>query len=415
MLDDENGEIGHGYPSVISNHQAVLFVVGRGTASSRVELAALALETGEITRLGLAGTRPRYVPTGHLVYVADDRTLRAVPFDPDRLEVLGSPVTLVEDVMVTPSGDANVRITDTGRLIYISGADVGSSSAELVTVDREGQTISRVASRLSGPQHRLSPDGSRVAYQVDGDLWIHDFESSTNTRLTENGGSFPVWAPGGSAITFSSNRAGGFDLYTRPVDVSGPPTLLLDVDDAVVPGSWTPDGQTLVYYAVNGETQRDLWTLRIGEDPSPFLVTEFSESNPRLSPDGRWVAYASDQTGENRIYVKAFPDGGPAIPVSTGPGTQALWSRDGQSIFYRTGNQVWEVGVQTNPGLKVGESRVLFDEPYMLSPANAGMQTYDVLPDGQQFLMVSELQTSAELTVVLNWFEELKARVPTGR
>ena len=283
-----------------------------------------------------------------------------------------------------------------------------------MTVDRQGQVVGPILDGLSGPQHRLSPDGSQVALQIDGDLWIRDLGTGSDTRLTESNGSFPLWAPDGTAITFSSKRTGTFDLYSRPVDLNGPARLLLDAEDAVVPGSWTPDGQTLVYYAVNADTQRDLWMLRTGEKPLPFRVTEFNESNPRLSPDGRWVAYASDQSSESRIYVRPFPEGDAVIPISTGPGVQALWSRDGRSLFYRDQNRVLEVEVQTAPEFSVGETTLLFEEPYALASANSGMQTYDVTADGQQFLMVSETQTTAELTVVLNWFEELKARVPTN-
>ena len=148
--------------------------------------------------------------------------------------------------------------------------------------------------------------------------------------------------------------------------------------------------------------------------PSPFLVTEFNESNPRLSPDGRWIAYASDQSAEFRIYVRPFPGGERVIPVSTGAGSQAVWSRDGRTLFYRNRNQMLAVAVEPGPEFMVGETTVLFEEPYLLDPSNSGAQTYDVSLDGQQFLMVQTESEAFEYNIVLNWFEELKARVPVN-
>ena len=399
------GEVRHVNPSVIPGHQAVLFVAGRsrGSGLTNDELAVLALETGQVTRLGLAGTGPRYVATGHLVYVADDRSLRAVPFDADELTVKGNPVTLVEGNVV------NVSVSDNGRLCYVSVS--GAAKLQLVWVDRTGQVVAPVV-EVGGGVSRLSPDGTRVAVWIDGDIWIRDLARGFDTRLTENGGLFPVWAPDGSAVTFSSNRAGAFDLYSRAVDLSNPTELLLDVQDSLLPGSWSADGRIHVFHTVNAETKRDLWMWQVGEEPSPFLVTEFNESNPRLSPDGRWIAYASDQSAEFRIYVRPFPGGERVIPVSTGAGSQAVWSRDGRTLFYRNRNQMLAVAVEPGPEFMVGETTVLFEEPYLLDPGNAGGQTYDVSLDGQQFLMVQMESEAFEYNIVLNWFEELKARVP---
>ena len=225
----------------------------------------------------------------------------------------------------------------------------------------------------------------------------------------------------GSTITFSSDRSGTTNLYSRPADFSGAAELLLETTDILVPGAWSPDGQLLVYYEVNAETQRDLWVLPVNGTPLPFLVTEFNEHSPRLSPDGEWISYVSDQAGENRVYARPFPEGsGTVIPVSTGPGTEAIWSRDGQELFYRTGNrmrnQMMAVPVKLGPQLKVGRPSLLFEGAYRLDPNNIGNPNYDVSLDGQHFLMatgaIDEDATSPQITVVLNWFEELKRLVP---
>ena len=161
-------------------------------------------------------------------------------------------------------------------------------------------------------------------------------------------------------------------------------------------------------------TGRDIWTFPVGGDPAPFLDTPFDERAPHLSPDGHWVAYVSDQAGEDRVYVQPFPEGGRVIPISTGGGIEPVWSRDGRELFYRDGNQLLVVGVATEPEFSVERPTVLFEEPYEADPVALGNPNYDVSLDGQHFLMVgsSGVDDTATLTVVLNWFEELKARVP---
>ena len=419
--DAERGDTSHRWPSIIPDHEAVLFTTSRGDMATS-QLAILALQTGEVTRLGLAGTSPRYVPTRHLVYTTDDGSLRAVPFDPDQLVVTGNPITLVDGVMVTGSGAANVSISDTGRLAYMTGEEDDGSTPFPVWVDRNGEMTSLVEGvDIRGQQPRLSPDGSRMAVysRTEGDIQLWDLERGSNTWWAEGGADlFPTWMQDSSTVTFASDRSGSFDLYSRPANVGGAAELLVQAPEVLIPGSWSPDGQLLVYYEVNAETQRDLWVLPVNDSPSPFLITEFNEFAPRLSPDGQWVAYISDQSGENRIYAQPFPEGGTIIPISTGPGTEPVWSRDGRELFYRNGNQMLAVTVQPRPKFSVGRPNLLFEGPYLLDSLNLGIPNYDVSLDGQHFLMVTgaidEDATPPQITVVLNWFEELKRLVPTG-
>ena len=415
-LDAEQGETAHARPSIIPNHQAVLFVIASGQpVRTSGQLAVLALETREVTRLGLAGTSPRYVSTGHLVYATEDSSVRAVPFDPGQLVVTGDPVTLVKRVVVKDNGAANMSISDTGRLLYMTNTGGSEVPPSLVWVDREGREEDVVTTLpgfvISWP--RLSPEGSRVALGGNG-VRIHDLERGTDLSLTEQEGIYPTWTEDGSKVTFISSRAGSYDLYSLPADGSGPVELLLDAPETPVPGSWLPDGQTLVYHEVNPDTQRDLWVLPEGGDPSPFLVTEFNEHAPRLSPDGQWVAYVSDQTGENRIYVQRFSEGGRVIPISTGPGTEAVWSRDGRELFYRDGNRMMSVAIELGPDLTVGRTSVVFEGSYALDIAGVGIPFYDVSLDGQQFLMVKPGETTDEIVLVQDWFSELERLVPTN-
>ena len=214
-------------------------------------------------------------------------------------------------------------------------------------------------------------------------------------------------------MTFASSRAEGLRLHTRPVDLSRETELLRPTEGTSIAGSWTPDGQTFVYYAVNAGGDRDIWRLSVGGDPVPFLATEFNERAPRLSPNGKWVSYVSNQPGEDRVFVQPFPEGGRVFPVSTGTGTEAVWSRDGRELFYRSGDQLWVVDVETEPDFAAATPRVLFEGRYEFERNGFGTLNYDVSLDGQRFLMVqSDTSAASGYAVVLNWTEELKRLVP---
>ena len=417
MLDAGQGETSHSWPSLILNHQAVLFA----TTSTRPfltssQLAVLAVETGEVKRLGLVGTSPRYIATGHLVYVTDDGSVLAAPFDPEQLAVTGSPVTLVEGVTLTVSGATNVSLSDTGRLVYTTGRS-GLGSVSLVWVDRAGQTIEMLIEH-DGPilaRPRLSPDGRRVAFNMDEEVWIRDLERGFDTPLTEAGGGFPTWTFDGSSIAFNSRRAGTQDLYSRASDGSGPATLLLEAPETQIPYSWSPDGRSLLYQSRHPETRADIWMLKNGT-PEPFLATEFSEHSARISPNGEWVAYVSNRSGEYRIYVQRFPEGGTQIDVSAGAGREAVWSRDGRQLFYRNEDRMMAVAVDPGPEWTVRGTSLLFEGTYVQDILNEGRPNYDVSSDGQRFLMIRQDEAPAvgKITLVLNWFKELERLAPTN-
>ena len=170
-----------------------------------------------------------------------------------------------------------------------------------------------------------------------------------------------------------------------------------------------------MYHRVNREGNLDIWTLEVGGEPTEFLASEFNELAPRLSPHGEWLAYLSNRTGSDQVYVQPFPEGGSQIPISSGPGSEPMWSRDGRELFYRNGDQMWAVAIESGPDLRPGSPRLLFEAPYATDIVGLGVPNYDVSPDGQHFLMVRSAAESevSGFTVVLNWFEELKARVPT--
>jgi serine/threonine-protein kinase len=407
------GEIAHYLPTFLPNGRAVLFHAYAGDPATS-QIAVYDFETETRTNL-LQGTAPSFATTGHLVFWRDG-SLWAVPFDPDRFEVGGDPVGVVEGVSAGPYGAAAYSLANNGTLAYARSGTMRLTST-LGWVDRNGVMTTPVFEgdnrAISYP--RLSPDGSRVVFSR-GDVWVRDLARGSETKLTETGGhnSYPVWTPDGEAVTFSDGER---QLVSRPVDLSRETELVRPTEGLSFAGSWTPDGRTHVYYAFSGGSSgRDIWMLPVDGDPTPFLATDFSERGPRLSPDGEWIAYISDQAGEDRVYVQAFPEGGQVFNISTGPGTEVVWSRDGTELFYRNRDEMWVVPVETESGFTAGRPELLFEAPYSSWSQASAYANYDVSLDGQQFLMVQG-DTAGEtspLIVVLNWFEELTRLVPTN-
>jgi serine/threonine-protein kinase len=259
------------------------------------------------------------------------------------------------------------------------------------------------------------------------DIWIYDLIRDTLTRLTFEGfNDFPIWTPDGKRVAYRSQRADGYNIFWKPADGSGTEERLPTVGTgSQAPYSFSPDGRTLFYQELDTKTSYDLWVLPLqGESkPQPFLQTPFSERSPLLSPDGRWLAYSSDESGRYEIYVRPFPGPGGKWQISTEGAAEVTWSPKGNELFFRTGQQrekMMVVDIQTQASLSAGKPRQLFEGPYANNIANATESAdYSMAPDGQRFLMLKpkEQQQTAALTqinVVQNWFEELKRRVPAG-
>ena len=361
--DPAQGEQNHLWPEILPGGRAVLFTIIASPIENSL-IAVRLLETGEQKVVVRGGSQPRYVPTGHLVYGVAG-TLWAVGFDLEHLETIGDPVPVLDGVLTGGFGTIFFRVSENGSLVYVPAG--ATPRPTLGWVNREGQMTPLIEGEAIYGTPRLSPDGTRVAFGMlresgEPDIWIRELERGSDTRLTVEGVNlYPAWTPDGATVTFGSDRAGDFDLYSKRADLSGEAERLATTASDSIPGSWSPDGQTLVYYEVNlSGTARDIWTLLLGGDPAPFLVTAFNERAPRLSPNGHWLAYVSDQAGEDRVYVRPFPEGGRVIPISTGGGTEPVWSRDGRELFYRDGNQLLVVDVDVETEFTVGTSQVLF-------------------------------------------------------
>ena len=404
-------------PQMLPGGEWVLFTLRpRGTSSwDDAQVVAQSLDTGERRVLIPGGRDGRYVATGHLVYVLEGQ-LFAAPFDIEGLASGQNPVAMVEGVAVSVNDRSPAwDLSDDGTLVYVAGA--GEVESGLVWVDRAGQMTPLVQGRGQYRWPSLSQDNQLIALTVSAsrqDLWLYDIARGALTRFTdEAAGTAPVWTPDGSNVTFGWDISGTFDLYQKPADGSGEAELLFETTAAKVPSSWTPDGSALVFHEFTAtDTQRDIWMVGHEGAASAFLATEFNELAPAVSPDGRWLAYASDQSGEYQIYVQPFPEGGAVVPISTGAGTEPVWSRDGTELFFRTGNQMMVVDVQLGALFSAGRPQVLFDGAYERDPLGVGLRNYDVASDGR-FLMISGgAGVPAQIEVVLNWTQELLERVP---
>ena len=419
--DANQSELGHIWPQILPGGKAVLFTNRRkGGLGNQFEVYSL--ETGQRRPLFKGGTYARYVPTGHIVY-ARKETLYAVRFDVQQLQVVGSAVPVVPDVMTPGSASAQFTISRDGTLAYIP---VQARSAELrpVWVDRNGQVEPLPGATPRGyDKVRISPDGTQVAFAIlDGgnrDVWIYDLTRHTLNPLTSDGKSrAPIWTPDGKRVVFCSYRDGKDQLFRQSADGSGEPELVATIGGW--PMSCSPDGKEILFLTVDSKHPMlgdDISVLPFEKQngkphPRLFIQRNLNQRHAIWSPDGRWVAYSSDESRRWEVYVEPYPGPGPKIMVSTEGGYQPVWSQDGKELFYRSGNKMIAATIETKPEFRVINFEELFEGRYLTTIYH----NYDVASDGR-FLMIQEPQESTPLgiNVVLNWFEELKRLVPTGK
>jgi eukaryotic-like serine/threonine-protein kinase len=424
------GELIHRWPDFLPGGKTLLLSANSNNVAWNVaRLAAYVSGTGQWHDLNLGGVSPHYATTGHLVFVQAG-TLMAAPFDGKRLEVRGSAVPVVEGVLESlTSGNAQYAVSaGTGSLAYVSGGIQGTQN-KLVWVGRNGMEQPVAAPARSYVFPRLSPDGRQVAVAVseqETQVWTYDLGREALTRLTFEGNlNFnPQWTPDGKRIAFYSNRAGPItNIFWQLADGSGGIERLTTSEFINSPASFSPDGQLLAYVEINPTTGYDISVLRLSDPsagsgqsrkPQVFLRTPFTETAPKFSPDGHWLAYASNESGTFEIYVQSYPGPGGKWQISTGGGMEPVWKPNGGELFYRSGTKMMVVDVETKSGLSVGKPRLLFDAG-SYSPTPATYPNYDVSPDGR-FLMLKpseqQGQAATQINVVLNWFTELQQRVP---
>ena len=416
-LDREKGEVSHRFPQVLPGGRAVIFTVWAGPGRDEKHVHVQRLDTGERSVVVEGGDTGRYIATGHVVYARADE-LFAVPFDVDRLQVSGDATRLVDAVRVGAEG-AHYAVSDTGELVYLPGSPQ-RYERRLVWADRDGRVEPLPAPPREYENTALSPDGRRAAVSVGAGtlgIWIYDFSRATLTPLRTGAGSSqaPRWTPDGTRIVYRGTRTGFRNLWWKAVDDTASEERLTTGENTQTPGSWSADGQWLVYGIGDQTTSGDVWALPASGDRKPrgIVQSPFGEQHPRLSPDGRWLAYTSNEPGRVEVFIQSFPGPAGRVQVSTDGGTEPVWSHDGRELFYRTGDAMMAVNVATTPALSAGEARKLFEGRYV--PSGPGVAGYDVSSDGR-FLLVQPLHPDPptnQIHVVLNWFEELRRLAPT--
>jgi serine/threonine-protein kinase len=417
--DTDRGELAHWWPQHLPDGEHVMFTAFRTPIdSARIEV--LSLEDGSRRVLIDGAVSAKYVQTGHVIY-ARGEVLFAVPFDVGRLEVTGRAVPIVEDVaMLHQEGHAVYDISANGTLVYMRASDYDVDRA-VVWVSRNGEESSPIMPLGRYDEPALSPDGERLAVTIrepgeTSDLWVLDLTRGTRTRLTSWGGSDfgAVWTPTGDRLIYVSERP-VYEMYWLPADgrTLGEPLFVSEFDKR--PTSVSPDGSTLLFS--HDPIPEELWRMSLPgivtevAEPEPFLTGEHPIISPAISPDGRWLAYVSAETGRRDVYLSPYPDvSAMKTIVSPGGGEFPRWTRGGRELVYREGAKMQAVAVDPETG-RVETPVTLFEGPYL--PAVREVHNYDVTPDGERFLMVKRPGAGGrrEFVVVLNWFEELRAKV----
>jgi serine/threonine-protein kinase len=419
-LDSSRGERSHRWPRVLPGGKAVLFNGGDflGDALMRPPISLAVLKTGEVRTLPLQGSNVRYVP-GYLAFTRGE-ALFAAPFDLQRLEVTGPPFP-AGDVLIAPSGAASFAVSETGSLAYITaGARIG----KLAWVDAKGVAeMPGVPAQNYFNRLQLSPDGKRVVLVIlEGGfrhIWVYDTVRGSLTRLTfgDSDNASPTWSPDGRRIAFWSSKDGNLGILTKPADGSGSEETLLSTKDLGFPSSWSPDGKFLFYWQPGPTGNWGIWVLPLeGErKPQPLLTNnQFDQINAVLSPDGKYLAYTSNESGRYEVYVRPFGQGSGKWQISTGGGAQPVWERDGKQLFYRESGNIMGVDVTTQPLFSASTPRVVVPSA-MTATLSSGLDAFDVSPDGHRFLVhqqSSEADQTVQINVILNWNEELKRMAP---
>jgi serine/threonine-protein kinase len=417
-----SGEVTHRWPQILPSGDAVLFTSsGSGTGMSNASIAALSLKTGQVKIVQRGGYYGRYLPSGHLVYLHDG-VLFGVKFDPERLAVRGAPLALLEDVAANPvSGGGQFDFSRTGTFVYTAGKSA-AETWQFAWLDHSGSMQPLMAPPGAYATPRLSPDGRKLAFLSDGaDVQVYDLERETLTRRTTTGDAgTPIWAPDSRHILFASAS----DIFWMRSDGAGDPQRLLQSPNLARPFSVSHDGR-VAYFERNSETGFDIWVLPLDlSDPDhpkpgkaePFLRTPNDELLPKFSPDGRWIAYRSNESGDNEIFVRPYPAGnGGKWQISAGGGLYVCWSNNGRELFYETAdNRIMVVDYTVDGASFVqGKSRQWSDRQLF----DPGTSNLDLAPDGKRFVVFSQeaaggAKGSIHVTMLLNFFDELRRKLP---
>jgi len=417
-LDSSTGEISHRYPEILPGSKAVLFTVKTNSIArfSDARIAVQQFNSKEKKILIEGGSFARYIPTGHLLF-GRGGSIYAVPFDPDRLELKGSPVQVLDGGMFVESwGLMTLAVSQSGTLVYAPGGPVLGDSNSILLYDRKGHAKPLVDAPGGYASVAISFDRQRIATYISAandDIWVYDIQRHLPTRFTFGGGNnwYPLWTPDGKRIIYAAERGGPANLFWKSADGGGTEERLATGPTTQYPTSWTSDGKLLAFHQANATGNSDLWILPLegGRTPRPFLQTRFNEEFASFSPDGHWLVYQSNESGQPEVYAVPFPKGEGKSQISTGGGMHPHWTKAGREIIYYKPSTMsfMRVPVTLSPGLHPGNAEELFRLP------DAPFYMPDVSPDGEHIAVVlagQQLQVT-KLIVVVNWFEELKKQL----
>jgi eukaryotic-like serine/threonine-protein kinase len=410
---EDEGSMRH--PVFLPDGQEILYG-SQPLASGNLQnmrIAILSLDDGKRTILDLPGVAPLGMMEGHILYVTLGGALMAAKYDGG--SSTGAPVPVAQEILVDGVGSAKAALSQSGTLVYRSGK---SESVALLIPGTSAPLIGEVRDYLNP---RFSPDARKVAVTVIGpqgsDIWVFDRAKTTLTRVTTEGAARAEWTPDGKKIVFTSDRGGKAAFWTQPADGSGPAERLYeppegDPYEAII----SPDNKWLVYRTgPGGKPARSVFAVELGKPEAksiPIVASQAYIQMPRLSPNGKWLAYQSNESGDFDIYVRPFPGEGGRVQVSTGGGLEPLWSRTGDALFYRTGRDIIRAGVTSGESFSIGERKIVLNGDYLTNPSHPN---YDVTPDGKQFLLIRRAGQEVQTIVVHNFRRELAARTAGNR
>jgi serine/threonine-protein kinase len=421
------------WPQMLPGGRAVLYTAGAGGGFQDANIVVQPLPGGTPKVVQRGGYYAHYLPSGHLVYLHDG-TLFAAPFSLERLELTGQAVPVVEGVSGnTGNGGAQFAVSESGTLVYVPGQSIGFDAA-INWMDRMGKTTVLRAASGNWSNPHFSPDGQRLAIDIaDGkqiDVWVYEWARDTATKLTFDpaNDAKPVWTPDGRRIVFASSRGrgGATNLYWQHADGTGDAQRLTESANTQLPGSWHPSGKFLAFQETNPQTGNDLMVLPVSGDeasgwkpgkPTVFLSTPAAEVEPMFSPDGRWLAYQSNETGRFEVYVRPFPGPGGKWQISTASGGTATWSRGRRELFYRGDDNRIMVASYTVEGdsFRADKPRLWSERPLNFRPRQ---RVYDLHPDGDRMALAATADSPQgkqdKVVFIFNFFDELRRLAPTG-
>ena len=422
---DPASEVTQGWPVAVPGGKSIVMATMLAAAPNwnDAQVDVVSLDTGARRPLFRGGIPLHVLPTGHLIFRRGPDVF-AVPFDIARGEVHGTPTMVLSSVGYDrSSGVTWVAVADAGTIVYVG--DFGPTNRSLVWLDRVHAAATIAAPPKSFADPRVSPDGQRLAFEATengDDLWVLDLRRGTTTRMTFDPGEdeTPVWSPDGKWIAYSSSRAvsasASRSVLRRASDGTGPEETLLTATDHIHVEDWTRDGRSLLLSVDSSATKTDIWLLPLdgSAKASPLLKTPYNERDARVSPDGRWIAYDSDETGRNEVYIQRFPSLGGKIQVSVDGGSQPVWSRDGRQLFFRSGN-VMSVSVGPQDPPQLGTAAVVGEDLYYTKGLNH--TGYDAAPDGR-LVFARDTSTQSNLRfvqIIEHWTTEVLQRAPATR